>query len=178
MTGTGFAAARSVLLVDQVPGGPSEAEAAGVSVRGSRLTFTAPPAAVGRDDVLVCSATACSTADPSVDTFRYVSPVDPVLTSASRTRGPSTGGTVVRLSGTGLGWVVAVRFGRNRAATFANGKGTDDGGSPTVITVTAPPGRVGATVPVQVETLASQIDGHGWSPVDGDVTFTYSRARA
>ena len=173
LSGSGFAAARSVLIVDQVLGAPSLAEASTFVVRGSQLRLTTPAADVGRDDVLVCSATACSTADPSVDTFTYFAPGDPTVASGRRLAGPPSGGTTVILSGSNLGWVIGVRFGRSPAPSFANLPGTDDGGSPTGITVTAPAGTAGHSVPITVETLASAVDGTGYSQPSAAVQFTY-----
>ena len=63
--------------------------------------------------------------------------------------------------------------GRVLAPAFANRPGTDDGGSTTEITATAPPGPAGHSVPITVETLASAADGTGYSPPLGTVQFTY-----
>ena len=173
VTGTDFAAATSVLIVDEVPGGPSLATTTAFHVNGSKLLVATPPAAVGRDDVLVCTATTCSTADPQVDSFTYFAPGDPTLASDHPLGGPPGGGTDVALRGTDLGWVIAVRFGSVNATTFSNPQGTNDGGNPSVIDVTAPRGRAGATVPIRVETLASAVDGSGYSPWETLATFTY-----
>ncbi len=173
ITGTGLSEATDIQLVDQVPGAPSFGVTTAFRVVGSTIVVDTPAAAVGRDDVLVCTATGCSNPDPAVDTFTYVRPGDPVLVSNRPLRGPAAGGTVVKLVGSGLGWVVAVRFGSVDATTFANLKGTDDGGDPTRIDVTAPPGRAGTTVPIEVETLAGELDGTGFSAAVPGVTFTY-----
>jgi hypothetical protein len=173
ITGYGFASARSVLIVDQVAGAPSLATVTDVSVHGSTLDLVTPAADTGRDDVLVCSITACSPADPSVDTFTYYPPGDPTLSSGRHLRGPADGGTDVVLTGADLSWVIGVRFGSVQATVFANRPGTDDGGSPTSLTVVAPPGNAGTTVPIRVETLASAMDGSHYSPVVPTVVFTY-----
>jgi hypothetical protein len=177
VTGTGFEAANSVLIVDQTPTGPSLAQTKDFTVHGSTLHFVTPPAADGVDDVLVCTATMCAIADPAVDTFTYYTPGDPTLTSVDPSQGPATGGKKVVLTGTGLGFVVGVRFGSVPATVFANAKGTDDGGDPTTIDVTAPPGKAGATVPIRVETLASAIDGTGYSAPTAAAQFTYGAGR-
>ena len=177
VTGTGFAAAISVLIVDQVPGAPSEATTSSFTVHGSNLRFATPPAAVGVDNVLVCTATTCSSANPQVDTFIYFAPGDPTLTSDQPDRGPSDGGTAVKLYGTNLGFVLGVRFGSVSATTFSNPKGVDDGGDPTTIDVVAPPGRAGTTVFIRLETLASLVDGTGYSPATDLAVFTYPTQR-
>jgi hypothetical protein len=175
VTGTGFEAAISVLIVDQVPGAPSEATTSSFTVHGSNLRFATPPAAVGVDNVLVCTTTTCSSANPQVDTFTYFAPGDPALTSTNPDRGPSDGGTAVVLHGTNLGFVMGVRFGSGAATTFSNPKGVDDGGDPTAVDVVAPPGRAGTTVFIRVETLASLVDGTGYSPATDLAVFTYPR---
>jgi hypothetical protein len=175
VTGTGFEAAISVLIVDQVPGAPSEATTSSFTVHGSNLRFATPPAAVGVDNVLVCTTTTCSSANPQVDTFTYFAPGDPALTSTNPDRGPSDGGTAVVLHGTNLGFVMGVRFGSVAATTFSNPKGVDDGGDPTAVDVVAPPGRAGTTVFIRVETLASLVDGTGYSPATDLAVFTYPR---
>jgi hypothetical protein len=166
-----------VLIVDQVPGAPSEATTSSFTVHGSNLRFATPPAAVGVDNVLVCTATTCSSANPQVDTFTYFAPGDPTLTSDQPDRGPSDGGTVVKLYGTNLGFVLGVRFGSVSATTFSNPKGVDDGGDPTTIDVVAPPGRAGTTVFIRVETLASLVDGTGYSPATDLAVFSYPTQR-
>jgi hypothetical protein len=68
--------------------------------------------------------------------------------------------------------VIAVRFGRASATTFSNPKGSNDGGNPDVVVVTAPPGTAGSVVAIQVETLASLLDRSGYSPVTPSASFT------
>ncbi len=174
VTGTQFAAATSVLIVDQTSAGPSLATTSVFTVHGSTLRFVTPPALAGVDDVLVCTATACSDADPAIDTFTYFAPGDPTLTSVRPRSGPVSGGTAVTLHGTDLGFIVGVRFGSKMAATFSNPPGTDDGGDPTLINAVAPPGKPGTTVPIRVETLASVMDGSGYSAPSTAAEFTYA----
>jgi hypothetical protein len=174
VTGTQFGAATSVLIVDQTPGGPSLGTTSVFTVHGSTLRFVTPPAATGVDDVLVCTETACSLADPAVDTFTYFAPGDPTLSSVRQKSGPSSGGTAVTLHGADLGFVVGVRFGSKMATTFSNPPGTDDGGDPSLIDAIAPPGKPGTTVPIRVETLASLMDGSGYSPPSTAAEFTYT----
>jgi IPT/TIG domain-containing protein len=65
----------------------------------------------------------------------------PAVTKVSPVKGPASGGTVVKITGTGFARISAVRFG-GESASFTVA-------SPTKITATAPPGAVG-TVDVTV----------------------------
>ena len=162
VTGVDFGAATSVAVFDQTS--TAYAFTTTFTVHGSTLRFLAPPTTVGVYDVEVCSATQCSKPDPAVDTFTYYAPGDPTLSSLNRKGGPPGGGTAVTLHGADLGFVLGVRFGSKMANVFSNPAGTDDGGNPSIIDVVAPPGKPGTTVPIRVETLASVMDGSGYSP--------------
>ncbi len=175
ITGVDFGAATSVDLFDQTPAGPSEVFTTTLSLHGSTLRFVTPPSPVGVDDVEVCSPTGCSSADPAVDTFTYYAPGDPTLSSLRPKGGPPGGGTEVILHGTDLGFVRGVRFGSKTATVFSNPPDTDDGGNPSIIDVVAPPGKPGTTVAIRVETLASIMDGSGYSPPSTVAMFTYAR---
>jgi hypothetical protein len=59
------------------------------------------------------------------------------------------------------------------ATTFSNRKGSNDGGDPDVVVVNSPPGIAGSVVAIRVETLASLLDGSGYSPVTPAASFTY-----
>ncbi len=111
---------------------------------------------------------------PRIDTFTYFAPGNPTLLGSAPASGPPEGGTLVTLHGKRLGFVTAVRFGRTAAKAFVNPKGPNDGGDPTTIYVVAPPGVPGASVPIRVETLASKVDGSGFSPVTAAARFRYS----
>jgi hypothetical protein len=174
ITGRHLGAATSVLIVDQTPGGPSLAHTSSFTVHGSTLEMVTPPAVVGVDDVTVCSATACSLPDPQVDTFTYYAPDPARLTTDDPEKGPTAGGTVVTLDGAHLGFVVGVLFGSVPAGTFSNPPGANDGGDPSVIHVTAPPGVAGTTVAIRVETLAGLAEGTGYTPVEAGVQFSYA----
>ena len=144
-------------------------------MHGSTLRFVTPAATVGVDDVVICSPTQCPHGDPAVDTFTYFAPGDPTLSFVHPTNGSPGGGTKVTLHGADLGFVLGVRFGAKKATEFSNPPGTDDGGNPSIIDVTAPPGKPGTTVPIRVETLASAMDGSGYSPPSTAATFTYAK---
>jgi len=87
-------------------------------------------------------------------------PPAPTVTSVSPNTGPTTGGTVVTITGTGLTGATAVRFGTANAASFSVSSATS-------ITATAPAGAQGA-VDVTVTTPG------GTSAATGADTFTYA----
>ncbi len=174
VTGTELGAATSVLIVDETQGGTSQGTTDKVSLLGRTLDFSTPPAGVGVDDVLVCTVTACSVARPRVDTFTYFAPGNPTLLGSGPRSGPGGGGTLVTLHGERLGFVIAVRFGTRPASSFVNPAGPNDAGDPTTVYVVAPAGVPGTTVPIRVETLASKVDGSGFSPVTGAARFRYT----
>ena len=86
-----------------------------------------------------------TTAVSTADQFTYVLPPLPTVTNVSPTSGPSTGGTTVTLTGTGLTGASAINFGAANPAVFFNVN------SPTSATITAPAGPLG-TVDVTVTT--------------------------
>lgn len=174
VTGTGFGAATSVLIVDETRGGTSQGTTRKVSLLGRTLAFSTPRAGIGIDDVLVCTITACSEARPRVDTFTYFAPGDPTLLGSVPGSGPARGGTLVTLHGEQLGFVTAVRFGTRAASSFVNPAGPNDAGDPTTVYVVAPAGVPGTTVSIRVETLASKVDGSGFSPVTAAAHFRYT----
>jgi len=97
----------------------------------------------------------------TADRFTYVAAPPPVpgVTSISPKTGPTTGGTIVTITGTGLAGATAVRFGAANATSFT----VVSGGS---IRATAPGGARGA-VDVTVTTPG------GTSAVTAADTFTY-----
>ncbi len=174
VTGTGLGASTSVLIVDETPKNNSLGTTYRVSLRGRSLVFATPPAGVGVDDVLACNVTSCSMARPRIDTFTYFAPGNPTLFGSGPRSGPARGGTLVTLHGERLGFVTAVRFGRTEATSFVNPRGRTDGGDPSTVYVVAPPGAAGTDVPIRVETLASKVDGSGFSPVTTVARFRYA----
>ena len=59
-----------------------------------------------------------TTATVPADRFTYVVPPVPTVTGVSPTSGPSTGGTTVTVTGTGLTGATAVNFGAGNPAIF------------------------------------------------------------
>jgi hypothetical protein len=77
----------------------------------------------------------------------------------------------VTISGENLGCATGVFFGNTPAETFSNDQALLDCGSTNSITVTAPPGTIGDTVPVTVSTVESDVTGD--TPTT-DASFTYT----
>jgi hypothetical protein len=131
--------------------------ATGVSVNsaGTQVTATSPAESAGTVDVTVTTPGGTSAAS-SADEFTYVAPTTvpstPVVSSLDPTSGPASGGTTVRIFGTGFGGASAVHFGSTSATSFTVvGDGEIDavapGGTGTVdVTVTGPDGTSASTV--------------------------------
>jgi hypothetical protein len=107
------------------------------------ITATSPPEAVGTYDVTVIAPGGTSLIS-AADRFT-VTAVTPVVTGISPATGPTTGGTVVTITGTGFLGATAVRFGGFAAASFTVNSNTS-------ITAVSPGEAVGA-VDVAVTTL-------------------------
>jgi hypothetical protein len=138
----------------------------------STTTVAQNPALV---DVQVCTVTDCSVPtslnhDPSDEFFLYP-PGAPKVDSITPTSGISTGGTQVTITGENLGCVTGVFFGSTPAVTFSNAQALLDCGSTNTVTVTAPPGTAGTTVPVTVTTVESDFSGD--TPTT-NASFTYN----
>jgi hypothetical protein len=100
----------------------------------SLITATAPP---GSGTVTVTVRTPSGTSNGLPYTYAAV----PVLTAVSPNQGPTAGGTVVTLAGTGLSGATAVTFGSNPAASFTVNSSTQ-------ITATTPAGTGAVAVTV------------------------------
>ncbi|MEQ4299916.1 IPT/TIG domain-containing protein [Plantactinospora sp. B6F1] len=131
ITGTGFTGATGVTL-DGVPGTDFT-----VNPAGTTITVVTPPNAAGPAEVAVTFP--AGTAEDG--TFSYVAPT---ITSVSPPAGPSTGGTRVTITGTGLTGATGVDFGGEPGTDLV----VDPSG--TSLTVTTPPGTPG-TVDVTVQ---------------------------
>jgi len=146
--------------------GTGLAKAAGVSFGGAAGTITADsgtqitvtsPAGTGTVDIRVTTSSGTSAAT-AADRFTYVAPPPPpAVTGISPARGPTTGGTVVTITGTGLAKATGVSFG-GAAGTITADSGTQ-------ITVTSPAGT--GTVDITVTTPS------GTSAVTAADRFTY-----
>jgi len=127
-----------------------------VNATGSVITLDTPAHAAGLVDVTVVAPAGTS---PAVthDQFTYGVPW---LMRATPHSGPSTGGTIVTITGYYMTiGVEGVTFGGVAAESFAVGAHT--------ITAVAPPGTAGSVVAVQVETTA------GTTAVSSMGMFTY-----
>ncbi|HLN43629.1 MAG TPA: IPT/TIG domain-containing protein [Acidimicrobiales bacterium] len=148
-TGTGFIGASAVHF---------GSSAATFSVNSSNIITATAPAGTGTVDVTVTTGGGTSAISPD-DQYTYIVPPVPTVTGVSPPSGPSTGGSIVSITGTGFTWASAVHFGANAAAKF-----TDSNDN--VITATAPAGNLGAT-DVTVSTPT------GTSPTSAADQFTY-----
>ena len=130
-------------------------------------TLTATPAGgstfIGWSGTGGCTGTAaCSASQTGNNDFAVIATFEtaPTVTTVSPNQGPTTGGTIVTITGTNFIGTTAVKFGANNATTF-----TVD--SATQITATSPAGAAG-TVDVRVTTPA------GTSATSTNDQFTYT----
>jgi IPT/TIG domain len=120
-------------------------------------------------EVLVCSVTGCSANANAA--FTLYPPGKPVVRRISPASGPAAGGTTVHIFGANLGCTTGVFFGTTPAVAFSNAEALLDCGSTTEVTVTAPAGTAGTTVPVTVTTVESDITGSGPSKTTASYTY-------
>ncbi len=131
-------------------------------------TLQANPAIL---DTSACSVSGCSTPSSADELIEYP-PGDPVISSIDVSDGPAAGGTLVTLTGENLGCVTAVDFGTTPALTVANAPALLDCGSTTQVTVVAPPGTLGSSVPISLRTVESDHDAV--TPASSPQDFTYT----
>jgi len=139
------------------------------------LTSATVPQNPALVDVEVCTVTSCSVPTPSespTDAFFLYPPGDPKVDSIAPASGPSDGHTMVTITGENLGCVTGVFFGNVPATKVSNATALLDCGSTTQVTVNAPPGMMGTSVPVTVTTVESDVTGFG--PSTGTALFTYT----
>jgi Pro-kumamolisin, activation domain/IPT/TIG domain/Fibronectin type III domain len=170
VTGLGFNAVQpsaggSLEYVDDSIGFPRD-QLVGFTVHDGRsLSATTPQTIPGIDSVTACTVTACSFPGNQKQfdrtQFVFFTAGNPVITSVSPHRGPAQGGSSVVIRGHNLSGLVSVTFGHRHASlNFAEQTGSSN---PQQITVHAPPGPAGITVPVQVTTQES-VHAHGGTP--------------
>ncbi len=178
VAGNGFSDATRIDIVGRPPSLSDATVYALRIVSNLRTTFRSPAQSPAVADVQVCTTTGCSTTTPS-DEMTVYEPGNPVVRSASPRSGPSTGGTIVTISGSNLGCTVAVRFGNRRATTFHNAPAELlDCGSTELVIAQAPAGRPGTRVAITLVTAESAATGYGRSKAVEAATFTYAKARA
>jgi hypothetical protein len=145
------------------------------AISDSELTSTTVPQNPALVDVEVCTVTSCS--EPSLpqgpdDAFFLYAPGDPKIDSITPTHGPSSGGTLVKITGENLGCVTGVYFGKYVAMKLSNAQALLDCGSTTQVNVVVPPGKTGKSVHVALTTVESDLTGSGLST--GTAVFKYT----
>ncbi len=140
ITGTGFT---GTTVVDF---GTIAVASFSVNGAGTQITTASPSAAgQGAVDVTVTTPNGTSPTSPS-DVFTYVAPATPAVTVLDPSSGPTSGGTMVTITGINFDGASAVDFGTVLAASFAVVSSTtitavSPGGSGAVhVTVTTPAG--------------------------------------
>ncbi len=146
LKGTGFVAGASVTI-------GSAATSVNV-VSATTIKATTSATAAGSDEVVVSDANGTSTGGPS---FTYTNPSAPTVTKVTPTSGPTSGGTVVTLKGTGFVAGASVTIGS--AATSVN-----------VVSATTIKATTSATAAGSDEVVVS--DANGTST--GGPSFTYT----
>lgn len=159
------AGGNSVIITGSNLTGASDVKVAGVSVASftvtdsTHITIAAMPVhAAGTVDVQVVSSDMVASANTSADDYAYV--VAPTVTAVSPASGPSSGGTLVTITGSGFTGATSVSFG---GTTTAGGSVVDDAH----IVVNAPAHAAGM-VNVQVTTAG------GTSPIAVADQFSYT----
>src|SRR5229473_3014686 len=151
ITGTGFTSAASVLF--------GSTPASGITfISDTKITAISPPGC-GIANLTVSTPNGTSATSP-VDLFTYV-PSTPTVTGINPDSGPTTGGTMVTISGSGFMCATGVSFGPTPASSSSITVVSD-----TQITVDSPPAGIG-TVDVTVSTSS------GTSAITGNDQFTY-----
>jgi Fibronectin type III domain/IPT/TIG domain len=137
----------------------------------NQLTVAIPSFFIFPTDVLVCSATGCSTPDPSVDTFQLAYAGRPVLTGSSPKSGAAHGGTTVTLNGALDAEVTGVYFGSAKVEILSQ---TSDAPSGPIVVV-APAGTAGKKVNITITTLGGTLTSppEPRSAVTTSAAFTY-----
>ncbi|WP_460627337.1 IPT/TIG domain-containing protein [Intrasporangium mesophilum] len=111
----------------------------------TQLTVTSPASTAGTVPVTVTTPGGTSTTGTATQyTYTTPAPAAPTVSAVSPNGGPTTGGTVVTITGTNLTGATSVKFGTATGTTLTVT-------SPTQLTVTSPAGTAG-TVPVTVTT--------------------------
>ncbi|GIJ24716.1 IPT/TIG domain-containing protein [Micromonospora lutea] len=171
ITGTGFTGTTGVTF-DGVPGTGFT-----VNPAGTTITVVTPPNTAGPADVRLVFPAGTAAAPP----FTYLAPT---IASVVPDSGPTTGGTTVTITGTGLTGATSVTFGGTPGTNLVV---NPDGTSLTVVTPPGLPGPVDVTVQLPgddvtaaegftYETAPPRIDivTPGQGPTGGGTTVTIS----
>jgi hypothetical protein len=124
-------------------------------VTATSVTAVAPSGS-GEVDVTITTPAGTSDAHDPGDTFTYTPPA-PTVTDVSPATGPTSGGTVVTLTGTGLAGASAVEFGAAAAAVTSD--------TATSITAVSPAGTGTVQITVTVGGVASAGAGFTYAAV-------------
>ena len=117
-------------------------------------------------DVLLCTVTACSSANPTVDGLQFAYAGQPVINSLGPSSGPAHGGETVTINGALDALVTKVDFGATPVTILSQPQFSPSG----PIIVIAPAGTAGSKVAVTVTTVGGSLVG---KPTSAPVTFTY-----
>ncbi len=170
ITGQGLSAVTSVVLQGQHGESLLTSTSTAISAQADgSLTVALPHFFELPADVLACTATGCSAANPSVDTLLLVYAGQPVVTSVSPPAGPAHGGTTVTIQGALDSEVTAVYFGSVPARVTSQPSLAPSG----PVTVIAPPGVAGSRVSVTLTTLGGTLTGLPRSAASPAAVFTY-----
>jgi subtilase family serine protease len=127
-------------------------------------------------DTYACSDSGCS-AQNGGDELLLFPPGDPVITSIQDASGPPAGGTLVTINGENIGCVTGISFGGTAAVSASQSAALLDCGSTTQVTVVAPPGTAGQSVPITLTTVESEVtgapDATSLAATSGPTEFTY-----
>ncbi len=94
-----------------------------LSATEGTLTVHSPQHVAGVSDVVVYAPDGVRSEESSADRFTFVAPA-PTVRSVSPASGTASGGTLVRITGTGLGTATAVHFGTATASIVAESEGS------------------------------------------------------
>jgi len=170
IAGRGLAAVTSVVFQPQGALGLYPSTSTAISAQtDTSLAVAIPQTFEVPVDVLACSATGCSAADPAVDTLLLVYEGRPAVKSSSPASGPARGGTTVTIQGALDSEVKTVFFGSVHAKILSQPSLAPSG----PVTVLAPPGRAGTTVSISITTLGGELAGRPRSAVTPAAVFTY-----
>jgi predicted outer membrane repeat protein len=112
ITGSGFSPTSTVKF------GPLSAGSV-TFISATTLQATVPASALTTVDVTVITGGLTSTVDPRTDQFTYLPATIPVVNTISPITGPTAGGTIVNITGTGFSPTSTVKFGATSSTQVA-----------------------------------------------------------
>jgi hypothetical protein len=105
-----------------------------------------------------CTVTGC-TPSAARNRFWLYAAGAPSIDAVTPSSGPAAGGTIATIEGQNLGCAISANFGAGAAASITRSKTLLSCGSSETLRATVPPGTVGETVPVTVQTAESFYTG-------------------